>query len=85
MLCAYKGRHYANNFTRKNEGRVGINIPCMSINQNIRKLTPSECEKITRFSSQVIRKYRIEINQPKIARIARAIKLSAIVWSCTGY
>lgn len=30
-------------------GTGGNNIPCMSINQNIRKLTPSECEKLQGF------------------------------------
>ncbi|HHF4083522.1 TPA: DNA cytosine methyltransferase, partial [Haemophilus influenzae] len=30
-------------------GTCGNNIPCMSINQNIRKLTPSECEKLQGF------------------------------------
>ncbi|HHF3859547.1 TPA: DNA cytosine methyltransferase, partial [Haemophilus influenzae] len=30
-------------------GTDGNNIPCMSINQNIRKLTPSECEKLQGF------------------------------------
>ncbi|MDU7946500.1 MAG: DNA (cytosine-5-)-methyltransferase, partial [Haemophilus parainfluenzae] len=30
-------------------GTGGNNIPCISINQNIRKLTPSECEKLQGF------------------------------------
>lgn len=67
-------------------GTGGNNIPCMSINQNIRKLTPSECEKLQGFPPGYTQiPYRNKLandcpDSPRYKAIGNSMAVPVIKW-----
>ena len=67
-------------------GTGGNNSPCMSINQNIRKLTPSECEKLQGFPPGYTQiPYRNKLandcpDSPRYKAIGNSMAVPVIKW-----